>query len=32
MIDTYYTGEQLGNYHEKRVKVNYQFFVVMENK
>ena len=27
----YYTGEQLGNYHQKRVRINYHYFMVMEN-
>ena len=28
----YYLGEKLGNYQQKRVRENYQYFVVMENR
>ena len=31
IINKYYPGEQLGNYHQKRVRVNFHYFVVMEN-
>ena len=31
IINIYYTGEQLGNYHQKRVRVNYHYCVVMDN-
>ena len=31
MINKYYLGEQKGNYHQKRVGVNYHYFLVMEN-
>ena len=31
-INKYYSGEQLGNYHQKRVRLNYHYFVVMENR
>ena len=31
IINKYYTGEQQGNYHQKRVRVNYHYFTVMEN-
>ena len=31
IIDKYYLEEQLGNYNHKRVRVNYHYFVVMEN-
>ena len=31
IINKYYKGEQLGNYHQKRVRVNYHYSVVREN-
>ena len=30
-MNEYYSREQLGNYHKKRVRVNYHYFVVMYN-
>ena len=32
IINKYYPGEELVNYHQKRVRVNYQYFVVMEDR
>ena len=32
IINKYYPGEKLGNYHQKRVRVNYHDFVVMYNR
>ena len=31
IFNRYYTGEQLGNYHQKRVRICYQYFVATEN-
>ena len=31
IINKYYPREQLGIYHQKRVRVNHHYFVVMEN-
>ena len=32
IINIYYRGEQLGNCYQKRVRINYHYFVVMENE
>ena len=29
IMDEYYSGEQLGIYHRKSVRINYHYFVVM---
>ena len=31
IINKYYPGEKLVNYHQKRVRVNYNYFLVMYN-
>ena len=31
IVNTYYPGEKMGNYHQKKVRVNYRYFVVIEN-
>ena len=31
IINKYYSGKKLGDYHQKRVRVNYHYFVVMDN-
>ena len=31
IINKYFAGEKLGNYRQKRVRVNFHYFVIMEN-
>ena len=31
IINKYFAGEKLGNYRQKRVRVNFHYFVITEN-